>query len=442
MCCAFLSAMIILSMSNISWNGETDVTGYDILEEPIITTFRHDRPYTFMISWDDEYNDLPFSFLEDRIGMKHTSFVITSRINNSMLWGLDMLFRGHDIQSHGLYHSALGLKHNDSYRRLVLEQSIYDIERMYGYTPILFAFPYGSTDENVSKMALEYYDVARGTRTEGLRTTLGIWFIDRPDDARHSIGDCGGIDTKNAHLLPDRFSDMTKRGAGRAFKTYGHTHISCIGVEDRPYFFEMLEQVSGRDDTWYTTWGEAVAYWILSTNTSITEHCISDSTVSFRTTPTVDINRYPIRLTYRVNVPLDWSEVYVADNKRSSSVLSVVEEEGKKYALIESIPQGQVLYLSEQPPREVQPPTITDLRTLVTDEGTLFMFEVLGSSAIIDVNLTIYTLTHTYFFEEMVNPTFWFNSTYGRVVFGESITEFTAVINVVDASGNVGRRQQ
>jgi hypothetical protein len=55
------------------------------------------------------------------------------------------------------------------------------------------------------------------------------------------------------------------------------------------------------------------------------------------------------------------------------------------------------------------------------------------------VNLTIYTLTHTYFFEEIMNPTFWFNSTYGRVVFGESITDYTVVINVVDASGNIGR---
>lgn len=431
--------MIILGTSNILWVEEPNTIEYDALDEPTITTFRCDKPYAFMISWDDEYNDLPFSFLEDRIGMKHTSFVVTSRINNSMLWGLDMLFRGHDIQSHGLYHSPLGLNLNDSYRRLVLEQSIYDIERMYGYTPILFAYPYGSTDEYVSKMVLEYYDVARGTRTEGLTTTLGIWFIDRPDDARHSIGDCGGIGTKNAHLLLGRFNDMTKKGAGRAFKTYGHTHDSCISVEDRPYFFEMLEQVSGRNDTWYTTWGEAVAYWILSTNTSITEHHVSNSTVSFKTTPTVDINRYPIRLTYKVNVPLGWTKVYVTDNKKSSSVLSVVEEDGKKYALIESIPQGQVLYLSKQPPQGTPTPTITDLRTIITDEGTLFMFDVLGSSAIIDVNLTIYTLTHTYFFEEIMNPTFWFNSTYGRVVFGESITDYTVVINVVDASGNIGR---
>ncbi|MFX1369691.1 MAG: polysaccharide deacetylase family protein, partial [Promethearchaeota archaeon] len=151
--------ILVLSTGSIFISG----TGLDevTLAEPTTEVFRGGKQFAFMFSWDDGGNDLNFSFLEDSLDFRHTTFGVTRRLLVNRLWGLDQLFRGHDIQSHSrehLHHAIL----NESYREYLISQSVLDINEAYGYIPILFAYPYGSQNADCQRQVLKYFKVARG----------------------------------------------------------------------------------------------------------------------------------------------------------------------------------------------------------------------------------------------------------------------------------------
>ncbi|MFW9968318.1 MAG: polysaccharide deacetylase family protein, partial [Candidatus Thorarchaeota archaeon] len=143
--------------------------------EPVqVTTFFNNATYAFMLGWDDGYKDLEMSFIEDDLNIRHTSWIVTTGMQEKRLRGLDQLFRGHDIQSHSAFHVPHD-EINESYCAEILEQSIAFIQSFYGYTPIVFACPYGRVGSNY-KTVLEYFEVGRGMHLEG-DSSRGRWPI-------------------------------------------------------------------------------------------------------------------------------------------------------------------------------------------------------------------------------------------------------------------------
>ena len=312
---AFIVIMISVPLPFSSIAADEPPMGIDM---PFITRFKNDMTYAFMLSWDDgdEVNDVPVSLIEDKYEAKHTSFLVTSRItdDNIAQW-MSMLFRGHDMEVHGRYHTAIGLNVNESSIRDVVEGGAADLKAWLGYNPIVFAYPFGSVSENASDIVLETFDFARGTKEEGF-STLGTWPITNKRDVKHSIGGLTGLqNTYNIPNIPqlyERFLTMIERdGRGYdtygAFKTYGHTGQYYLNLEGRELFDMELAKLSQRNDTWFTSWGEAWAYEQVRTNTTIHGFNADSTIVSFFVTPELDIERYPVEITIRSEIPATWN---------------------------------------------------------------------------------------------------------------------------------------
>jgi hypothetical protein len=404
------------------------------LDEPTVEVFRGGKQYTFMFSWDDGGNDLQFSFLEDEQGFRHTTFVITSHIQRKRLWGLDMLFRGHDIQSHSrdhVHHASI----NSSYCEYLLQQSIVDIEGGYGYSPILFAYPYGSQNQAVQKLVEKHFKIGRGINYES-GNHLGSWPIQQTSNALHSFPSVDGVQGSTIYRLISSFNQMVSYddGVHRAYKCYGHS--KWFSESERDEFFEALQEIALRNDTWYTSWGEAVAYQIERSNVCIEKHVSIDGMVSFVTAIASDFE-YGIPITYRIEIPASWNDVSVIDGDKISHSFLMIEEETRKYLLLDSAPHGQKIKVIPIISEDSSSPVIENIRTLVTEEGVAFLADVYDKESLVrDVNMTIFGNGGLFSFQRVLNPMFWANSTFGRVVFELEPGSYDCTVSAVDSSGN------
>lgn len=405
---------------------------------PYVTIFRGDKAYAFMLSWDDGIADLDFSFLEDSFGVYHTSFVVTERMFEKALWGLDQLFRGHDIQSHCRSHVRL-THFNNSYVRYLLSQSILDIETLYGYQPILFAYPFGNKDSRIISLTLDYFDMARGISPEG-KSNLGEWPIQDSGNAHYTGIGSNGL-PENVNLSSQLFKNMTLLEGKRAFKGYGHTHL--FSSDELNDFVCSLEKIVNRTDTWFTSWGEALAYEEVRTHTVFSEFERSLDEYSFEANLIrISADRYPVSVTCKVEVPFSWQHCTVLDGGRISHRVEEFVEEAHRYLLIDLAPRGQRISIQRSPALDSDAPTVSNFRMVVTDEGILYKFDVTDQSSLIkDVNLTVYEGEESHFFEKVLNPVFWANSTYGRVLFTPERFDCKLVIDAIDAAGNRVRVQ-
>jgi hypothetical protein len=404
------------------------------LDEPSVEVFRGGNQYAFMFSWDDGGDDLRFSFLEDELRFRHTTFAVTSRIQGRRLWGLDMLFRGHDIQSHSrthVHHASI----NTSYCEDLLQQSIADIEDIYGYTPILFAYPYGSQNQAVQKLVQKYFKIGRGIMYESA-DNLGLWPIRHASCALHSFPSVHGVQGSTIRSLISSFNQMVSKDESdhRAYKCYGHSR--WFSESERDEFFEALQEIALRNDTWYTSWGEAVAYQIERSNVCIEKHVSTDSMVSFVTVIESDFE-YGIPITYRIEVPVSWNDVSVLDGDKISHRFFMIEEDTRKYLLLDSAPHGQKIKVIPISSEDSSRPMIENLRTIVTEEGVAFMADVYDRESLVrDVNMTIYGNGELFSFQRVLNPMFWANTTFGRVVFELEPGSYDCTVSAVDSSGN------
>ncbi len=405
------------------------------LEVPSIETFRDGKQYAFMLSWDDGSKDLEFSFPEDELGLRHTSFVVTERMFAKQLWGLDMLFRGHDIQSHSskhLHHSQL----NSTYREELLKQSVIDIQSVFGFTPILFAYPYGSQDYELQEQVLEYFQIARGIRYEE-QDLLGEWPVSNPGHCKHSFPSIDGVRSTNMHQLATSFEMMISNSEGGylAYKCYGHTQSGYFTEEEREEFFELLEEIANRDDTWYTTWGEAVAYEISKSNVIIYDFVSKTREVSFYTLIPEEV-RYGVPLTYRIEIPEEWNDITVFDGNHITDQYSFKNIENKRYVFLNSAPKNQRISIVPEKVLDTSSPYITNLRAKISSEGIAFLADIYDQDSLVsDVNISV-SCDEIYKFDNVQNPTFWSNSTYGRAVFTNRTQCYYVKFEATDASGN------
>ncbi len=400
---------------------------------PVVTVFRDNHQHAFMLGWDDEMDDLNFSFIEDEFGFRHTSFAVTGRLNDSVFWGLDMLFRGHDIQSHSSEHLHFA-RLNSSRIELLLGQSINDIERLYGYTPIVFAYPFGSHSSESDSIIPNYFDVGRGIGYE--KTNRGAWPITSRSCCLHSAPGCHGITGDVVDRLTTSFEEMLNNEGHRAYKCYGHS--GWFNAQERSQFEKELSKIAEHDDLWLTTWGEAIAYQVVRDHTVIEDYHTYSENIKFKTVaPELNISRYPVSVTYRVEIPRDWDNLAVLDDGRIIPH-KIVENSSGEYLLLNSIPRGQIIEITTQRGVDTTGPVISGIHIRYTAEGALVLFEVSDfHGTVCDVNMTIVTDIGSFDFDRIVNPTFWSNNTYGRVVFNASDI-YAITVMASDSSGNIG----
>ncbi|MHA2021588.1 MAG: polysaccharide deacetylase family protein [Candidatus Thorarchaeota archaeon] len=430
-CTLTVILILVLSLEFIQIVGSG---GLVFLEEPTVDVFRGGKQYAFMFSWDDGGDDLRFSFLEDELEFRHTTFAVTSRIQGRKLWGLDMLFRGHDVQSHSREHVHYA-SINLSYCEELLQQSIEDIEDVYGYTPILFAYPYGSQNQAVQDIVQKYFKIARGISYE-TGDSLGSWPMQRTSHALHSFPSVHGVQGSTISKLISSFNEMVSfdDGAHRAYKCYGHS--KWFSESERNEFFEALQGITHRNDTWYTSWGEAVAYQIERNNVCIKKHVSTDGIVSFVTSIGSEFE-YGIPITYRIEIPASWNDVSVIDGGKISHRFFMIEEEARKYLLLDSAPHGQKIMVIPIISEDSSKPVIENLRMFATEEGVAFMADVQDRESLVcDVNMTIYGNGELFSFQRVLNPVFWANGTFGRVVFELEPGCYDCTVSAVDSSGN------
>ena len=405
-------------------------------DPPTVDVFRDGKQFAFMFSWDDDRLDLEFSYLEDMLNFKHTSFVVTCRMQSRKLWGLDMLFRGDDIQSHSrehLHHAQL----NSSYRDFLFNQSVIDIEALFGYSPIILAYPYGSWNDQCAQQVLDYYQVARGISYES-NSNCGSWPISNLGCCLHSFPSIHGVRGNNMENLIPSFERMVSSSDSehRAYKCYGHTH--WFSDSERDSFFSMLGEIAFRDDTWYTTWGEALAYQIQRDNVVVDQFTYNQDCISFRTSVDHD-SSYGVALTYRVEIPESWGTISIIDDGRITNYIKCVKEDNKTFILFNSIPRGQTIEISSERKKDSVGPDIKEFRIIQTEEGVAFLVDVIDQEGYIsDVNITISNSLMTYSFSEVRNPIFWSNSTYGRVVFNLPRGCYNFKVAALDSSQNIG----
>jgi len=418
------------------------------LELPYITMFENDMTYAFMMSWDDgnQYTDTPVSLIEDKYGVKHTSFLITSRITeeNIAQW-MSMLFRGHDIEVHGRNHTAIGLDIPEDDIREIVEGGAADLNAWLGYDPIAFAYPFGSVSDTAANIVLETFDFSRGTKSEGYNT-LGTWPLANVRDVFHSIGDLTGL--QSTYSIPsvskiyERFLEMIDRdGRGYqtygAFKTYGHTDLYYIDLEGRDLLDIELEKISMRNDTWLTSWGEAWAYNQIRMNTSIQDYSAGPSQVQFTVTPEYDVDRYPLQVTVKCEVPANWETPLVEIGGQTISNPLTIYTHGEKFILFNIRPRGQTVNIIDATSDDTVAPFTSQPRLKWASDDLIMMFDITDSGGFVqDVNVSIQSISSCGYFELVENPLFWGNSTYG-VVLLDAVDENTVIrIDAIDSNGN------
>ncbi len=405
------------------------------LPAPVAEVFRGGMKYAFLLCWDDGQYDLDFSYLEDPFGIKHTSFVITANMYRRQLWGLDMLFRGHDIQSHSLYH----LNHRflgTEYRAYLLKQGRADIERLFGYTPILFAYPYGGSDSQLEGQVLQYYRVGRGILYESA-TNLGSWPVSPLGYAKHSFPGHDGVAGGTIDKLLSSFNAMVQMPGTNhiAYKAYGHTQAFI--APQRQNLAVAFSTITNRTDTWFTSWGEAIAYQLERDSLHISDYEINKGTISFRTQVPQE-NDLGIKLTYRVYIPEDWKGFTVADDGKATNQYTYHTDGTARYILLDSIPRGQTITITTRGWVDTGTPLITNMRTIQTTEGMAFIAHVDDQLSFIkEVNITISGNGSLYEHTDVQTPVFWANSTYGCVVFDIPPGCYQFKVSAVDCFGNV-----
>jgi hypothetical protein len=425
--------ILVLSVQAIVFGTELYATTQ--IETPKVETFRNGMQYVFMFSWDDGVKDLEFSFLEDERGFKHTSFVVTERMYGKHLWGLDMLFRGHDIQSHSSKHLHFA-ELNSSYREELLKQSVEDIQKLFGYTPILFAYPYGSQNFDAQEQVLEYFQLGRGIWYEQT-SERGKWPITDRGYCKHSFPSIDGVRSSNMDCLISSFHEMVTQEVDthRAYKCYGHTHTGYFTEAERIEFFGLIEAISNHDQVWYTSWGEAVAYEIERNHVTISDFRREATVLSFVTKISNEY-QYGIPLSYRIRIPDSWPTFTVLDGDRITSDYIVKQINGKRHLILNSVPKNQRIKIILGQIQDDDKPSISNVRTISNSEGIAILADITDEKSYIsNVNITVIG-DEVYHFENVQNPIFWDNSTYGRVVFDGESQFYTIEIKACDSSGN------
>ncbi|MBD3160208.1 MAG: polysaccharide deacetylase family protein [Candidatus Lokiarchaeota archaeon] len=447
--------IVILSLSFLSLaTSDFEISDEYSVSDPYIPVFRNDKQYASVISWDDyPVSDRNVSYMEDSLGMKHTSFIVTQRIDDEHeACCLDMMFRGHDIQSHGWKHIALGETDNLTLVREVLERSYGEIQDKFGFEPILFAYPFGSADENSTSIAMEYYDLGRGIQYEG-KERIGEWPITHKEYAGHSLVNPNGICDDSVHKIYGQFEKMITEqkpapfnpeqdnmiknvNSSRVFKLYGHTTDSFINESSMEELENQLTRLSNRNDTWFTSWGEAIAYEKARSLTNLSELTVADN-LSLNMVVEDEIERYPVEITVKAEVPSLWKNPVVQIGNKYVSNANTIEKNQSKWIMFNVVPHNCSIRIADGVSPDESKPSVNNPTLEYLSGNTVIRFDVNDDHGFIsDVNATLSNGTYTEHFSIVENPLFWNNETYGLVADSYIGGNLSLTVHALDTNGN------
>ncbi len=474
--------MVIVPLSTMVLVQITSLLVYDktsVLEQPTVCLWRQNASIAYAFGWDDNNRrgHIARHFMEE-ISMHDTQFlnVQESFLNRSdgVLF-LDALFRGHDLQAHGYTHYPTNSPPTDPQRWL--QNTTRCFEETFGYVPQVLAYPnYVHVNDSYTN---GYFIYGR----DGDTTSTGaIKQLPTPD------GECGlffqlfDCNCRNGDFYRSFYNVYSNYG-GSDHAAYYYDHYTAIGLENLTCYKQQVDRFNDEDDVWYTTWGEMMAYRLEYDNVTITDYGYDsvNEVVSFKANLTGAQLRWPnktvnIPLTYRVDIPDDWTSPVFLNNGKISSSINSTKEPG--YVYVDGIPDGRTLKICRNSPfKDTIPPVIENMVLEYVSLGGLTHLRINlnvedNQSEITDVNITIYSPTgnanfsrlgpgtdsgygykyywwdyewygnETYlFFDNVQNPIFWNNNTYGRFVpnvnsANEINKTYAYTIEVADASGN------
>ncbi len=430
---------------------------------PEVTYFRQGCNTTFTLSWDDiRGSDFNLALIDEKYGITHTLFAPLDRIClNYSAWSysfiLDELFQGYDIQSHSGKHVYLS-RYSSEEQEIFIKEGRDGLKELFGFTSIVFAYPLGDTGG--SEFVKKYFDLGRTISNEGTS-----W----PPKKRHLAGvtiPINGIGDTNIDRVIAIMKEIYRKPGYQIFKGYGHTNVpgTTYGVIDFQKYEEIISQIANWNNVWYTSWGEFVAYEIEKDHIKISEvSCFEDRIEFDISAPTLNTDIYKVPITLSLLIPVDWNNPILQIDGKFSSKYSIKRFNDCNEIFVDAIPQNDVQriiiwknvpFIDNTPPN-IQNLCVTTLRGYQDFKPvyyTYMRFEVFDSlSDIFHVNATVVLKDcRTFSFPKIKNPIFWRNSTYGRIIwdntiFNKDIPQITEEdikfikIDVQDSFGNTRR---
>ncbi|MFW9854372.1 MAG: polysaccharide deacetylase family protein [Candidatus Thorarchaeota archaeon] len=440
-------------------------------EAPYVTPFYQNANTTFTLSWDDvRIWDTYLAPIDEKYGIKHTIFAPSFRsYPNRSSWRyaflLDELFQGHDIQSHGGEHVHLSYYNNSEQERLV-KWGKTGIEDLFGFTPIVFAYPYGDTGGYSYVEA--YFDLGRTISYEGTSWPPSTWHLAGTSTSTD------GIDNGNLGSISSIMNQIYRKPGYNVFKGYGHTNSAgkSYGVTDWIGYENIISQISGWENVWYTSWGELVAYTLERSQIVISDPIYYTNRITFNVSaPTLDENIYKAPLTIHIDIPKGWLTPFPRIDGKYSSLFSLRDHGDRFDLLLDMVPKQtaqNITVWDTLPELDNKSPTISnfDLKTRTFNQSwnlepsellnfTFMRFEVNDElTNIFRVYASVYLDNGTVWnYTNIKNPTFWQNSSYGRVVWNPNIINYGVpqinqndvkftVVTAIDGFGNTKTSKQ
>ncbi len=418
-------------------------------EKPRVTYFSQDCNTTFTLSWDDARPyDVKLAPIDQKYGISHTIFAPSYRsYPNKSYWRyaflIDELFQGYDVQSHCGKHVHLS-QYTKEEQEFYVKWGRTGIEDLFGFTPIVFAYPYG--DCGGSTYVKQYFELGRTIGAGGTSWPPSSWALEGATISG------SGIDDSNLNKIEPILKGIYHSEGYQVFKGYGHTNSlgKTYGVTDFIKYEQTIKNIAGWPDVWYTSWGELAAYEIEKQFVEFSTIDYYEDRLEFKfSTPNLDVDIFKVPITIGILIPKTWNNPIPQIGNKFSSQFSIREYNDSKEMLLQVLPSQ-----SDQPIfiwrdlnfSDETSPLITNVnintRFIMQDWDqdspqlyyyTFLRFEVEDSlSDVLNVNASVHLkngkILH---FPVIKNPIFWSNATFGRVIWdsnkiNEDVTQITA----------------
>lgn len=364
-----LDSSQILGLPNPRADGRKEIVSEWTVPKPAATYFYQGCNTTFTMSWDDvRPADIHLAPIDEKYGISHTLFA-PSHVSypNHSYWNyaflIDELFQGYDVQSHSGKHLHLS-SYNDTEQEYLVKWGKTGIEELFGFTPVVFAYPYGDAGE-ISHI-IKYFDLGRIIAHGGTSWPPERWHL-----AGTTIA-IGGISDKNINSTVSIMNTIYREPSYQVFKGYGHTNNegTNYGVTDWVKYESVISRIAGWENVWYTSWGELVAYTIEKDHVVISDLFHGDRKMTFNVSaPALDTSVYKIPLTLSIFTPKNWSLFFPQIDGKHTSRFSIREYPDFWEILLDVVPDqsSQNITIWRDIQEEDQlPPEITNL-TLKTE---------------------------------------------------------------------------
>ncbi|MFX0173508.1 MAG: polysaccharide deacetylase family protein [Candidatus Hodarchaeota archaeon] len=425
----FSSSLILVAKDDSKWKD-------DLLIKPFITPFRQGCNTTFVMSWDDARpTDVIISEIDTKYGISHTIFAPSYHsYPNQSFWRysflLDELFHGFDVQSHNGKHihlSSYSLKEQEYF----IKWGKTGIEELFGFTPIVFAYPYGDTGG--SQFVKKYFSLGRTINAAGTSWPPNLWEKEGTTISIH------GINNQNLDQIPKILEKIYHTPGFHVFKGYSHSNNpgTDYGVSDFQKYENVIQQIAGWENVWYTSWGELVAYEIEKRHVTISNDIIRNNhsfEFTISTSSNLNTNVYKVPITVAFSLPEGWATPFVQIDNKFTTQFSIQKRKEISMIFLDLIPnkKNQKIKIWKNPPfLDQYPPEIEDfqIKTISHQENwgidisrektySFLRFEAYDTlSEVVEVNATITLFNNTnLYYSNLKNPIFWNNNTYGSVL--------------------------